>query len=666
MTPETRQGQGNSLVGAFLERRYRVDSMIARGGMSTVYRGLDTRLERPVALKVMDARYSGDRSFVDRFEREARSAAKLHHNDVVAVYDQGVDHGPDGDHVFLVMELVEGCTLRDLILDRGGKLPLAMAISVMQPVLSALASAHRAGMVHRDVKPENVLIGKDGSVKVADFGLVRAAAEAGTTSGSVILGTVAYLSPEQVTTGAADARTDVYAAGIVLYELLTGRPPFTGDTAMSVAYQHVNDDVPPPATTSPEVPDALDALVLRATRRDPAERPADAEAFLAELEQVRSDLGIAPVAVPVPASEATTALMPPVADPPTEQFPTVRAQPTRVEPVPANFEQQPPRQHTRALARPATEDYDTPRPGAGMEPQRRKGRRNGAMWAAIVLVLAALVGGAAFWLGFGSYVSVPRIVGVSEQQAVQTLEGAGLTANVTKENDNDVPEGIVLSSNPTEGSQVRSGGSVDVVVSLGKPAVPQIAAGITVAEAENLIRNAKLQPKQDSSSAQYDRAVPEGHVISVDPAPGTRVNLNSEVSLIVSKGPPPVQVPDVRGMSREDAFTTLSNAGFEPYDAGQQFDGDIDAGKVVSTNPTIGTEVKLVGRPRIGVVVSNAVPVPSLNGMKVTEAQVQVAQLGLQLSVQALFQREDMMILGQYPLPGSRVQPGSAIHVTAF
>ncbi|RRO14877.1 Stk1 family PASTA domain-containing Ser/Thr kinase [Saccharopolyspora rhizosphaerae] len=662
MTPETRQGQGNSLVGALLERRYRVDSVIARGGMSTVYRGLDTRLERPVALKVMDARYSGDRSFVERFEREARAAAKLHHNDVVAVYDQGVDREADGDHVFLVMELVEGCTLRDLIIDRGGKLPLAMALSVMQPVLSALAAAHRAGMVHRDVKPENVLIGNDGSVKVADFGLVRAAAEAGTTSGSVILGTVAYLSPEQVTTGAADARTDVYAAGVVLYEMLTGRPPFVGDTAMSVAYQHVNDDVPPPAQTSPEVPPELDALVVRATRREPAQRPADAEAFLAELEQVRSDLGIAPVAVPVPASEAHTAVMPPVADPPTEQFPTVRAQPTRVEPAPMA---QQPRHHTRALARPATDELDAPPPGAGMEP-RRKGRRNGALWAVVVLVLAALVGGAAFWLGFGNYVAVPKLVGTSEQQAVQSLESAGLSANVTKENDNDVPEGIVLSSNPGEGSQVRSGGSVDLVVSLGKPAVPEISSGMTVAEAENLLRNAKLQPQQNSSSRQYHRTVPEGRVISVDPAPGTRVDLNSAVTLIVSKGPPPVQVPDVRGMSRDDAFTTLSNAGFEPYDAGQQFDGDVDAGKVVSTNPTTGTEVKLVGRPRIGVVVSNAVPVPSLNGMKVTEAQQQVAQLGLQLNVQALFQRQDMVILGQYPLPGSRVEPGSALHVTAF
>jgi eukaryotic-like serine/threonine-protein kinase len=343
MTPETRSGRGASLVGAMLERRYRVDSLIARGGMSTVYRGLDTRLDRPVAIKVMDGQYSGDRSFVDRFEREARAAARLHHPDVVAVYDQGVDHGADGDNVFLVMQLVEGCTLRDLIMDRGGRLPLPMALSVMAPVLSALAAAHQAGMVHRDVKPENVLIGTDGSVKVADFGLVRAAAEAGTTSGSIILGTVAYLSPEQVTTGAADARSDVYAAGIVLYEMLTGRPPYVGDTALSVAYRHVNDDVPPPSEQFPDVPPAIDDLVVRATRREPAQRPENAAVFLAELGQARTDLGIAPVAVPVPASEERTALIAPADDPPTEQIPAVRDTPVGP-------------QRTRAMARPATGD----------------------------------------------------------------------------------------------------------------------------------------------------------------------------------------------------------------------------------------------------------------------------------------------------------------------
>jgi serine/threonine-protein kinase len=250
----------DSLAGALLEQRYRVDALLARGGMSAVYRGLDTRLDRPVAIKIMDPRFAADHAFVERFEREARSAAKIHHPNVVAVHDQGLD----GDHVFLVMELVDGGTLRDLITERGA-LGAPLALSIMEPVLAALAAAHRAGLVHRDVKPENVLIGANGVVKVADFGLVRAVASAGTTSSSVILGTVAYLSPEQVTTGAATARGDVYSAGILLYEMLTGGPPYVGDTPLSIAYRHVNDDVPAPGSGLP----AVDELVARATRRDP-------------------------------------------------------------------------------------------------------------------------------------------------------------------------------------------------------------------------------------------------------------------------------------------------------------------------------------------------------------------------------------------------------------
>ncbi len=280
-------------MGGLLEQRYRVDSVLARGGMSTVYRGRDTRLDRDVAVKVMDPHLTADPAFVARFEREARAAAQLHHPAVVSVHDQGVD----GDQVYLVMELIDGGNLRDLLNQRG-KLPPAIALSVLGPVLSALGAAHRAGLVHRDVKPENVLIGVGGQVKVADFGLARAIAETGVTSDSEILGTVAYLSPEQVETGAADARSDVYAAGIVLYEMLAGQAPYRGDTAISVAYQHVNSDVP----SIPEIPLALDTLVRKATRRDPSLRPANAEAFLAELERVGAELGLTPQAVPVPGS----------------------------------------------------------------------------------------------------------------------------------------------------------------------------------------------------------------------------------------------------------------------------------------------------------------------------------------------------------------------------
>ncbi|HEX3647009.1 MAG TPA: protein kinase, partial [Pseudonocardiaceae bacterium] len=289
------EAHGVAVLGAVLEGRYRVDTPLARGGMSSVYSGLDLRLDRPVAIKVMESRFAQDRSFIDRFELEARAAARLHHPNVVAVHDQGVD----GDHVYLVMELVSGGTLRDLLIERG-PLPVPLAIGVLDPVLAALSSAHRAGLVHRDVKPENILIGQGGIVKVADFGLVRAMATAGITSDSTILGTVAYLSPEQVETGAADARSDVYSAGIVCYEMLTGAPPFLGDTPISVAYRHVNDDVPPPSESVPGIPAALDDLVLRATRRDPALRPPDAAAFLDELVRTRSSLGLRRVPVPVP------------------------------------------------------------------------------------------------------------------------------------------------------------------------------------------------------------------------------------------------------------------------------------------------------------------------------------------------------------------------------
>ncbi|WP_433872018.1 Stk1 family PASTA domain-containing Ser/Thr kinase [Saccharopolyspora sp. CA-218241] len=652
-----------------LERRYRVDSLIARGGMSTVYRGLDTRLDRPVALKVMDEQYSGDRSFVERFESEARAAARLHDPNIVAVYDQGVDRRADGDHVFLVMQLVEGCTLRDLIVDRG-RLPVPLALSVLEPVLSALAAAHGAGMVHRDVKPENVLIGEDGTVRVADFGLVRAAASAGTTSGSVILGTVAYLSPEQVTTGAADLRTDVYAAGVVLFEMLTGHPPYVGDTALSVAYRHVNDDVPAPGTQVDGVPPALDELVVRATRRDAQARPADAAAMLAEVRRVREELGIAPVPVPVPSSAERTTVLPTAqhpppeqGDPPTEQFAAVRD-------VPAAGPQ-----GTRALQRPrpAEEEDRTQEFGAvaagpsPREQERRRGKRAVVAWTAVVAVLALLVGGVAFWLGTGgSSVQVPQLVGKPEAEAQQALQAAGLRSTVTKEHDNAVPEGVVISSSPEQGAQVSTEREVALVVSLGKPAVPPIAEGTPLAEAEIEIRNAKLQPMHDESADEYHQSVPEGRVIRVDPAPGTRLDISSEVRLIVSRGPPPVPVPDVRGASKEEAFAILSNAGFTPFEAGQQFNADVEGGHVITTDPGAGTEVRLAGSPRIGVVLSNAVAVPDLNGTTVEQAQQVMAERGLVLDVNALWNRPNMRIFGQLPTPGSRVEPGSTVRVTAF
>jgi serine/threonine protein kinase, bacterial len=294
--------QSGPLVGTVLDGRYRVDTMIATGGMSSVYRGLDLRLDRPVALKVMESRYAGDQQFLTRFQREARAVARLKDPGLVAVYDQGAGT-PGRQAPYLVMELVEGGTLRELLLERGPMPPHAVA-AVLAPVLGGLAVAHAAGLVHRDIKPENVLISDDGQVKIADFGLVRAVAEAKITSTSVILGTAAYLSPEQVSTGDADPRSDVYSVGILAYELLTGATPFVGDSALAVAYQRMDHDVPAPGTVIAGVPAQFDELVLHATARDPQRRYIDARDMAGDLQEIVEDLGLPAFRLPAPSNSA--------------------------------------------------------------------------------------------------------------------------------------------------------------------------------------------------------------------------------------------------------------------------------------------------------------------------------------------------------------------------
>ena len=297
--PVATAGTGDPLVSTLLDGRYLVQTRIASGGTSTVYRGLDIRLDRPVAVKVMDSRYAGDDQFLTRFQLEARTVARLKDPGLVAVYDQGLD----GRHPFLVMELIEGGTLRELLAERGPMPPHAV-VAVLRPVLGGLAAAHRAGLVHRDIKPENVLISDDGDVKIADFGLVRAVAAAGITSTSVILGTAAYLSPEQVRDGNAGPRSDVYSAGILTYELLTGRAPFTGDTPLSIAYQRLDNDVPHPGAVIDGVPTQFDELVARATARDPADRYADAIEMATDVDAIADELALPDFRVPVPRNSA--------------------------------------------------------------------------------------------------------------------------------------------------------------------------------------------------------------------------------------------------------------------------------------------------------------------------------------------------------------------------
>lgn len=654
--------RGTDLINAVLEQRYRLDAVIARGGMSTVYRGMDTRLDRPVAVKVMDPRFAADPAFTQRFVREAKAAARLQHPNIINVFDQGVDRGSGDDQVFLTMELVDGGTLRDLLAEHG-ELPTPLALSVLEPVLSALAEAHRAGLVHRDIKPENVLIGPGGEVKVADFGLVRAAAEATTTSDSVILGTVAYLSPEQVETGSADPRSDVYSAGIVLYEMLTGAPPFRGDTALSVAFRHVNSDVPPPSEAEPTVPPALDDLVLRATRRDPTVRPAGAEEFLADLRRVRAGLGMRAVTVPVPGSPA--GMRPgPGAEPSTDRMAAMTASAGSPGP-PAG----PGPRGTMALSRPLA--LDSPvvgqRPPPVQDPyqaQRRRSRRAFVIWLVLLLVLAVAVGAGAWWLGSGRWTAVPSISGRTEPAAEQVIRDAGLVPNVVHKHDNTTSLGAIVGTDPVAGSRELRGSAVQLTISEGRPRVPAIAAGATQDAATQAVTAGDLTPQLDDSRNQYSATIPAGRVIAVSPAPGSQLTVGAPVLIVVSKGPRPVKVPDVTGLSKADAFAALTQAGLTPTDGGAEPSELYVNGQVVRSEPAAQSTASAGSAVRV--ITSSTIAVPNLVGQPLEQAQQIMQSLGLVADVQKLFPGDGGRVIAQSPFPGSRAKAGDHVHLTVL
>jgi len=711
--------------GTLLDGRYRVGALIARGGMSMVYRGVDTRLDRPVAIKVMSPYYVSDPAFLSRFEREARLAASLGHSGVVAMYDQG----RDGDLVFLVMELVDGGTLRDLMRERGS-LSVAITMSILEPLLAALGAAHAAGLVHRDVKPENVLISSQGAVKIADFGLVRAVSSQTMATGDVILGTVAYLSPEQVATGASDARSDVYATGIVAYEMLTGAPPFGGDTPMSVAYQHVHSDVPRPAATAIGTPSALDDLIVAATRRDPAARPRDASAFLSALVGIRSQLGLRRVPVPVPHRRPA-----PV---PANARPAFAAQVgvsgTRVmaagpvtvaDPPPVLAPPQPRAQHETVSSAP---DID-PAPGpSGTLALRRRRQRRWAIAIAIVLLLGVGAAAGGWWLG-GRWSSAPATVGLSQNSAEDLIRDAGLVPRVSTEHRDDVPAGTVADTEPAAGAELLRGSEVAVLVSSGRPEVPVILPGMTTTAATAAITAADLTAVVGTEPA-FDSQVPMGAVLRTNPAAGTPLTVNAPVTVVLSAGPEPLQVPDVTGKSATDAEKRLVAAGFAvgpavpTFDAKAEpgavlgsspeagttahrgsevslriadalivpdvlgksskearkalekagftvtvgdpaFDPDIDRGEILRTDPGSGARVD-PDNPKIFLVPSNAVQVPDLTDRTIEQASKDLDKLGLKLSVSALFGANDATVWDQSPGPGGRVPPSGTVSVTAF
>jgi len=553
------------LVGQVLDGRYRVDARIAVGGMATVYRAVDTRLDRVLALKVMHPALAADGTFVDRFIREAKSVARLAHPNVVQVFDQGTD----GSYVYLAMEYVAGCTLRDVLRERGALQPRA-ALDILEPVLAALGAAHRAGFVHRDMKPENVLIGDDGRVKVADFGLVRSVDTVTSTTGAV-LGTVSYLAPEQIEQpGAADARVDVYACGVVLYEMLTGDRPHDGDSPAVVLYKHLHEDVPPPSAVVPGLPYELDELVASATARTPDIRPYDAVALLAHAREVHAALSADQLdAVPPQAIAADNRN---ISEDRTSVIPLSLTVPR---PLPVNEDDGP-----AGMLR--TSRLESPPP---LPPRRRGARTRRGPLAIVVAVLLILgVGTGVWYINSGQFTKVPPVLAKTQAQAKKRLGDAGLDLGTVKHAYSDtVARGTVISSDPEPGTRIRDNARVSITISDGPETVqvPDVA-GRTLAEARARLKKDGLEPGM--VTREFSDDVPKGSVISTDPGANTKRHAGSAIALTVSKGSA-VDVPDVTGEDLAEAKSDLEGAGFTVKVAATRINSEYDKGQVAAQTP---------------------------------------------------------------------------------
>ena len=624
------------VVGRRLDERYLVQETLAVGGMATVYRGIDTRLQRPVAIKVMNPALSLDAGFVARFSREAQSAASLSDPHTVAVFDQGIDDGV----VYLVMEYVAGSTLRD-VLHRRGALPPRDALDILEQLLQGLAAAHQRGLVHCDVKPENVLIRNDGLVKVSDFGLARAATagDASQATAGLLMGTVAYLAPEQVERHIADPRSDVYSAGVVLFEMLVGRPPFEGESAWNVATQHVTGQVPVPSSIEPTIPEGMDALVARATRRDPDARPATAAEFLSLVADVRRTL---------PATPTTPATTPAVVD----LTQTMVVAPDRHADPPVH-------QATTVVGAPRNAGTPPPKP-----PQRRR-RWRGPLALLLVIACAIVLGAVAWWLGAGRYVGVPGVLNDTQQQAEATLTQHGLhVAYGTPQYSETVAKGKVLATDPAPGEHIQRGGTVTVTMSKGPQRFPVPSlSGQTVSQARSSLSDTKLAV--GNISHQYSTSVPAGRIISSSPPAGHRVPQGTPVALVVSKGLPPVAVPNVVKHSYDDAAKMLADVGLKIAQTSQHHSMTVPKGAVISQSPTPGNMA--AQGSTVNVVVSEGPPlalVPNVIDKPIAEAIATLKAAGFNYSTYKPFGISPLnRVASQDPKGGTMAPKGSVVRL---
>ncbi|PZF82237.1 Stk1 family PASTA domain-containing Ser/Thr kinase [Jiangella anatolica] len=679
-------------VGRLLDGRYRIEALVARGGMATVYKATDTRLDRPVALKIMHAELAADDEFVARFINEARAVAQLSDPNVVNVFDQGEDDGA----VYLAMEYINGRTLRDVLHERG-RLGADLALEVAESVLSALASAHRAGIVHRDVKPENVLVGNDGRVKVADFGLARANSSSSKTTRG-LLGTVSYISPEQALGERATPRSDVYSAGIMLYELLTGKTPHEGPTDFVVVRSHIDDDVPPPSELVP-LPPSVDDLVVTATAREPLQRYADAGAFLGAVRRARS--AIAGVVLPAPEDDpelaethaeprdsagvtldealAGTVLAGQVGQvrPDEDVTETSRPGSTRRIDAPLSIRftedetdaetgEEPPRPGSRA----ARQAEARARAAAHRRTEQTRSRR-GLYLFLFVLLLAVGVATAAWWYGSGRWESTPSLLDLTAEQAETRAEESGFTAvNGGEEFSETVEAGLVLSTEPGPGERLLGGGEITYVLSKGpeRYEVPTLT-GLTVEAANQLAEPLSLTVRVEDEV--YHDEVEAGLILTQSVEPGEQVRRDTEVVVTVSRGPQPLTIEDFTGRPATDAQAALTAAGFR-VNTVEQNSNDVAPGVIISQEPASGTGFR---NDEITITVSlgpELVPVPEVRGERVEDAERILREAGFEVEIVDLFPGiggEDgrgVRIQNQEPQAGTPLAPGSNVRIIHF
>ena len=645
------------LIGRTIDQRYLIEDRIARGGMAAVYRGLDYRLERPVAVKIMHQHLAADEHFTQRFIQEARQAARLAHPNIVNVFDQG----QDGDITFIVMEYLPGITLRELLRDFGQLTP-HQTLDVFKAILQGLDAAHSAGIVHRDLKPENVLMADDGRIKIADFGLARAASH-NTQTGQALLGTVAYLSPELVTGSPADIRSDLYALGIMMFEMLTGRQPFTGDQAVTIAYQHANASVPLPSTLNPNVPAQLDALVEWCTKRSPDERPPHARALLEHIRSIEPLLAKQSSAeVPTEAItiEHTKVMAPAVEN--TDDMPTEVL--SREDELFAGLE---------------VPDYsDAPEPSpAPVATTVRRGPGPG-LWAAFIVAAIAAIG-VAIWLFLPrgpAVVNVPDVRGLTLNQAQSELSDAGLAvAALTDEAfDEEIPVGLVVGTTPEAELEVVEGTDITIVVSIGiEPTELPALVGLSLSEATSRLGDARLElgevRYEYSETADKDAVLEITDADGAAVAPATELEPGAIINLVVSAG----ALPEVTGLTVEESEALLSDAGLIGVVGGDgQFSDTIAEGLVIDYVRPQG--IMLRPGDTVTITVSRGpelIAIPDLVGDTIQDAVDTLKGLGLTVEVRSEYPESAWdepfaRVTSVEPAEGQQVPLGTLVIIRSF